>query len=200
MRFPPPAQDSSIYSFYLFADKIVIMYQWKKQDNKLPLAVMVVVLVAILISVLIKPAGIPFSLQMIPDLSTVGFVKVEPDAAVSGGAGVVSLTGNCYQMTANTEAVQAESILNGINKAIAFRPGTHDLIKDAFDNLKIKVVMVKIVDLRNNTFFGRLILQSGDTIVNLDSRPSDGIAIAVRADAPIYIKEDLLKQQGKYIC
>ncbi len=176
------------------------MYQWKRQDNRLPLAIMVIVLVVILISILIKPAGIPFSLEMIPDLSTVGFAKVEPDAAVSGDTGVVSLTGNCYQMTANTEAVQAESILNGINKVITVRPGTHDLIKDAFDNLKIKVIMVKIVDLRNNTFFGRLILQSEDKIVNLDSRPSDGIAIAVRTDAPIYIKEDLLKQQGKYIC
>jgi bifunctional DNase/RNase len=60
--------------------------------------------------------------------------------------------------------------------------------------------MVKIVEIRNNTFIGRLILQQGNKVVSLDSRPSDGIAIAVRTGSPVYIKESLMKEQGKYIC
>ena len=127
-------------------------------------------------------------------------MEVEPDARVLGEFGVVSLTGGCYSLTANTEAEQAESIFNGLNKIVGVRPGTHDLMKDAFENLEIKVVMVKIVELRNDTFIGRLILQSGNRVADLDSRPSDGISIAVRTDAPIYVKEDLMKEQGTYIC
>lgn len=95
---------------------------------------------------------------------------------------------------------QADSVLNGLAKKIDVRPDTHDLMKDALDNFGIKVLMVRIDDLKNNTFISSLILKEGNKIVSLDSRPSDAIALAVRTDAPIYIKESLMKSNGKYIC
>ena len=182
------------------------MYKWKKREDKKFFGLILFVVIVVGFVILIKSGGlqqpvqVPFSEGSIPDLSTTGFVKVDASAAVFGDSGFVSLTGGCYQLTANTEASQAQSISDGIDKKVGPRPGTHDLIKDIFDNLKIKVVMVKIVDLRNDTFYGRLILSGEDKILNLDSRPSDGIAIAVRTGAPIYIKEGLLAQQGKNIC
>jgi bifunctional DNase/RNase len=140
------------------------------------------------------------SLIFVPELSTFGYEEVKVDAQVIGNQGVVTLTSECYQITAYTEASQAESIINGLAKRIRFRPNSHDLIKAMFDNLGIEVVMVKITELKNNTFFGRLVLKQGQRILSLDSRPSDGTAIAVRTGSPIYIKTDLLKNLGKKIC
>lgn len=136
----------------------------------------------------------------IDELSTSGYTKVDVEVSVSGNVGVVIIEANCYQLTATTEASQIESIAKGQEGKIDLRPGTHDLFKDALESLNVDVVMVKIVDMQNNTYIGRLILKQGDRIVSLDSRPSDGIAVAVRTGAPVYMKDDLLKAQGKYVC
>lgn len=137
---------------------------------------------------------------VISQLSTKGYMKVAADAAVVGNEGVITLTGDCYQLIANTEATQAESIYNGLGKKIDFRPNTHDLMKDELDIFGTEVLMVKIVDLKNNTFISNLILKQENKIVSLDCRPSDAIALAVRTESPIYIKEDLMKSEGEYIC
>jgi len=136
----------------------------------------------------------------IDELSIQEYIKVDVRVSVSGNVGVVILEGNCYQLTATTELSQVESIAKGQEGKIDFRPGTHDLVKDVLNSLDIDVVMVKIVDMQNNTYIGKLILKQDDRIVSLDSRPSDGIAVAVRTGAPVYMKDDLLKTQGKYIC
>ena len=60
--------------------------------------------------------------------------------------------------------------------------------------------MVKIVDLKENNYIGKLIIQQGNKVLSLDSRPSDGIALVVRTNSTIYFKESLLKEMGKYIC
>ena len=142
----------------------------------------------------------PTIAPQISELSTVGFVEVKPDAGIIDNSGVVSLTGGCYQVTANTDVVQAESIINGLEGKIPVRPSTHDLMKEVFETMNIKVLMVKVVDLKDNNYIGRLIVKQGDKILSLDSRPSDGIAIAVRTNSTIYFKESLMKERGKYIC
>ena len=162
-------------------------------------------IIILLIFISVPFSNKPLSLSTIqntltlPELSTEGFVEVKPEAAISGNIGIIALTGGCYQITATTDLTQAQSIENGLLGKIDFRPSTHNIMKSIFDNLDIKVLMVKIVDLRNNTYFGKIILQQGNKLINLDSRPSDGIAIAVRTNSSIYIKETLLKQ-GSYIC
>ena len=139
-------------------------------------------------------------LLSIDELSTQGYTKVDVQVSLSGNIGVVVIQGNCYQLTATTESSQIESIASGQEDKVGYRPMTHDLFTDALESLDVDVVMVKIVDMQNNTYIGRLILKQGDRIVSLDSRPSDGIAVAVRTDAPVYMKDDLLKAQGKNIC
>ena len=136
----------------------------------------------------------------VTDLSTIGFVEVTPDASVVGDAGVVGLTGGCYQVVANTDVVQAQSIIDGMRGKIMERPNMHDVTTEIFGALDIKILMVKIVDLKENNYIGKLIIQQGDKVLSLDSRPSDGIALAVRTNSTIYFKESLLKEMGKYIC
>lgn len=136
----------------------------------------------------------------IEDLSTNGFVAVEPAADVIDGEGVIALTGGCYSMAAGTDTVQAASIKDALDGITRERPNTHDVMRDAFDSLGIEVVMVKVTDLRGSNFLGRIILQQGDTLLNLDSRPSDGIALAIRTNSTIYFNETLLKERGRNIC
>ncbi len=136
----------------------------------------------------------------IDDLSTSGYTKVDVAVSSSNGNGAVVLQGGCYQLTANTEMSQVESISNGQEGKITGRPSVHDVFKDALQDFDISVIMVKIVDIQDNNYIGRLILKQDDKILSLDSRPSDGIALAVRTNAPIYIKEDILKSQGTSVC
>lgn len=169
------------------------------------LAIALVISLAILFYAM-QTAGTFQRLQITPqiagqtDLSTDGFVEVEAAAYVVGNQGAVSLRGGCYDVTASTEAAQAQSILSGIEGVINVRPTTHDVMKETFESLGIEVVMAKVVSLEENNFIGRLILKQGNTILSLDSKPSDGIALAVRTNTPIYFNETLLKERGENIC
>ena len=75
------------------------------------------------------------------------------------------------------------------------RPLTHDLLKDTIAQLGATLTRIVIIKLEFNTFFAKLILQSKEgTIHEVDARPSDSIAVALRADAPIFVAEDVLNQ------
>jgi hypothetical protein len=139
-------------------------------------------------------------LSLIPELSTTGYVQVNISAGIEDGKGLVFLTSGCYQIIANTDEWQAQSIANGLEGYVGFRPGTHDLVKDAMEQLDIEVVMVKVTEVRNSTFFGRLILRQGNRILSLDARPSDATAIAVRMGAPVYVNEKLMEEYGEKVC
>jgi hypothetical protein len=71
---------------------------------------------------------------------------------------------------------------------------THDLIYEILKAVDVEVIQIEIHDLRNNTFFANVhLLRSGKTIV-VDSRPSDAIALALRANAPIYVDEKVIEK------
>ncbi len=76
------------------------------------------------------------------------------------------------------------------------RPTTHDLVKSVVDELGAKVTQVIVNDLREETFYARIIMDSGGRHIELDSRPSDAIAVAVRVKAPIYVEEQVLNSAG----
>lgn len=157
-------------------------------------------LLVIIILILFPFSSERVQIVLLPELSTFGYIEVEVNAEVVGNQGIVTLTSDCYQIIAYTEASQAESIKRGLAGKIPFRPNAHDLIKAIFESFDIEVIMVKITELKNNTFFGRIFLKQGNRVLSLDSRPSDGTAIAVRVGAPVYIKETLLKEVGRKIC
>ena len=81
-----------------------------------------------------------------------------------------------------------------LEKARLARPMTHDLFLDALTNLDARVDHVVINDVKGAMFFARLTLRQHDRLIDLDARPSDALALAVRQKAPIYIVEDVLER------
>lgn len=74
------------------------------------------------------------------------------------------------------------------------RPMTHDLMIGLLGHLETEISRVIITALKENTFFAQLVLKTGIEESIVDSRPSDAIALALRADAPIYVAEQVLAQ------
>ena len=89
---------------------------------------------------------------------------------------------------------EANAIALQMEKIATPRPMTHDLLKNLLSELDAKVERIVINDLRDNTFFARIHLLRGDTRWNVDSRPSDAIALALRVDAEIFVEEEVLEK------
>ena len=87
---------------------------------------------------------------------------------------------------------EAESIVVHMHSVKRERPMTHDLCKNIIVGLSSMLRRVQITHVENNTYYGELHLDRGGEIVQVDSRPSDAIAIAVRLDAPIFAADALL--------
>jgi bifunctional DNase/RNase len=89
-------------------------------------------------------------------------------------------------------AAEAHSIAAEMKQKPALRPNTHDLAKRLIQGLEGEIVRVVVNELRNGTYFATIVLLSRDEIVDIDARPSDAIAIALRVDAPIFVRASLL--------
>ena len=73
------------------------------------------------------------------------------------------------------------------------RPLTHDLLNVVVEGLKARVTRVVIADLRENTFYANVMIERESEVLSVDARPSDSVAIALRAKAPIFVNEELLQ-------
>ncbi|HEY5530342.1 MAG TPA: bifunctional nuclease family protein [Thermoleophilia bacterium] len=91
---------------------------------------------------------------------------------------------------------EAAAILMKLQNAELPRPMTHDLLTSVIGNLSASVEQVLVTELRENTFYAILRLKSGGDEIDVDSRPSDAIAVAVRTDAPIFASTELLESNG----
>ncbi len=89
---------------------------------------------------------------------------------------------------------EATSILMELQGIKPTRPLTHDLLKTVLETLNVRLIRVVINDLIEGTFYARLNLVFQEEEVEIDSRPSDAIALAVRFGAPIYVSEEVIKQ------
>jgi hypothetical protein len=87
---------------------------------------------------------------------------------------------------------EAESIVMHMHNVKRPRPLTHDLCKSLINGMGATLRRVQITRVESNTYFGELQLERGGSLVHVDSRPSDAIAIALRLDAPIFAAEALL--------
>ena len=76
------------------------------------------------------------------------------------------------------------------------RPMTHDLMKNMLDAIGAKVLSAVVTDLKDNTYLAKIHLLYGDSEYSVDSRPSDAIALALRAEAPVFTKEEVLHKQS----
>jgi len=87
---------------------------------------------------------------------------------------------------------EATSIASAIKQINMSRPLTHDLMYDVLTELGVQIERVVITDLKDSTYFAELILSRGEKAIILDSRPSDAIALALRASAPIFVAQQVL--------
>jgi bifunctional DNase/RNase len=91
---------------------------------------------------------------------------------------------------------EAQAIAIEIERITPNRPMTHDLFRSMAEAFEIRVVEVIISDLREGVFFAKLVCMNEDRRVEIDARPSDAIAIALRFNAPVYTSENVLMEAG----
>ncbi|GCF07858.1 bifunctional nuclease family protein [Dictyobacter arantiisoli] len=91
---------------------------------------------------------------------------------------------------------EAYAIAVELQGASSPRPLTHDLLKNVIEELNAKIVSIVISDLIDEIYYARIVLDVDGRHIEIDSRPSDAIALAVRAKTPIYVDEGVLERAG----
>jgi len=91
---------------------------------------------------------------------------------------------------------EAESIIMAIKGLVLPRPMTHDLCSDTICLLGGKLLAVHIYNLQGGTFYARLVIEQNGKVLNLDSRPSDSVSIALRQSSPILVSEKVMAEAG----
>jgi bifunctional DNase/RNase len=91
---------------------------------------------------------------------------------------------------------EAESITIALQEVEVARPLTHDLVKNVFNTLNARIVQVEVVALRDDTFYGNIVAEVDGRTLNIDSRPSDALALAVRAHVPILVSRSVMDMAG----
>lgn len=89
---------------------------------------------------------------------------------------------------------EASAIATELEKITFSRPMTHDLMNQLLKSLDVNITMIEINDLKDNTFFAVIHIVRNGTSLKVDSRPSDAIALALRANAPIYVSLKVLEK------
>lgn len=96
-------------------------------------------------------------------------------------------------------AAEAQAIAIHLNGVDIPRPLTHDLLKNVLDVMECPLKRVEVYDLRDGTFFANLVIERGGKEMELDSRPSDAIALSLRCAAPIFVAERVMDEAGRII-
>lgn len=91
---------------------------------------------------------------------------------------------------------EADAIAVRLQDVQVARPLTHDLLRSVIEELGGSIDHILVSDLSNDTFFAKIVLQVDGRSVEIDARPSDAIALAVRAQVPIYAEESVLEKAG----
>jgi bifunctional DNase/RNase len=91
---------------------------------------------------------------------------------------------------------EAESITIALQEVEVARPLTHDLMTNLFRQLDAHILRVEVVSLKDDTFFGNIVVEKDGQSLNIDSRPSDALAIAVRAHVPVLVSRSVMDTAG----
>ncbi len=92
---------------------------------------------------------------------------------------------------------EAQSIALGLEKIKPPRPITHDLTLNMLDSLTVEIERIAVTELKNNTYYAVIYIRHNAKILEIDSRPSDAIALAVRRNIPIFVAEEVM-EKGAY--
>lgn len=93
-------------------------------------------------------------------------------------------------------AFEADAIALALQGHEPQRPMTHDLLKSVFTDLGASISYILVNDIQDSTFFARIVVEQAGQTIEIDSRPSDAIALAVRSDVPIYVETHVFDQAG----
>jgi uncharacterized protein len=91
---------------------------------------------------------------------------------------------------------EAESITVALQEVEMSRPLTHDLLKSVFNTFDAKILRVEIVAIKDDVFYGNIVTRRDGKVIDIDARPSDAIALAVRAHVPILVGQDVMDAAG----
>jgi uncharacterized protein len=91
---------------------------------------------------------------------------------------------------------EAAAILMKLQGASTPRPMTHDLLSDVLDQIDAKCEKVSVTELRDNTFFASITISMNGSELEIDSRPSDALALAVRTSAPIFAADEVIEESA----
>jgi bifunctional DNase/RNase len=91
---------------------------------------------------------------------------------------------------------EAAAILMKLQGAATPRPMTHDLVTEMLGQLEARVVRIAVTELRDNTFYAMITVAVDGSEIEIDSRPSDAIALAVRAEAPIFVSDSVIEESA----
>ncbi|MCA1754625.1 MAG: bifunctional nuclease family protein [Spirochaeta sp.] len=92
--------------------------------------------------------------------------------------------------------LEAQSILIGLGNVPMPRPLTHDLVIQMLEKFGVTMERVEITDLRDGTFYGRILMKQGIKKISIDSRPSDALGLAARLHCPVFIAESVVEEAG----
>ena len=102
----------------------------------------------------------------------------------AAGAGILPIWVGVYE---------ANAIALEIEKVVTPRPMTHDLLKNVIVGLDTNVRKVVVTGIKEDTFYALIWIERNGTLVSIDSRPSDALALALRIDCPIFVEDEVLK-------
>ena len=91
---------------------------------------------------------------------------------------------------------EADAIAVKLQGASVPRPLTHDLLRSVIDTLGATISFIVVNDVKNDTFYAKVVFNVDGKEIEVDSRPSDALALAVRAGVPIYVEESVLDKAG----
>ncbi len=90
----------------------------------------------------------------------------------------------------------AEQITFALQEVEVARPMTHDLIREMLKSLDARVIRVEVLSLKGDVFYGNIVVEMNGRTVDIDSRPSDALAVAVRTHVPILVARDVMDAAG----
>jgi bifunctional DNase/RNase len=91
---------------------------------------------------------------------------------------------------------EADSIALALGKVVTPRPLTHDLVKNIVDSLKVKVTKIIVTEILDNTYYALVCISDGKKETLVDSRPSDAVAVALRASSPIFVEDSIMERKS----
>lgn len=140
------------------------------------------------------------SLASLAIISIIDISKYVPANVLMVEDSTIIVGHNCTAIVAETSPERAYSIELGIKGIIERRPNTHDTFAAVLRSFNITLEAVNIENFDGSYYYADLLLRKGDKVLKLDTKPSDGIAIALRMNSTIYINKTLLSEIGENIC